>query len=565
MSPQPEQEDSEFLRKEPCPKCSSKDNLARYSDGHGHCFGCGHYEPASEVSRKGKATVTDSDEPQAAQFFRKPSALIEGEYRKVEKRKLSEDTCRLFGYQQGKHGGKFVQIANYRSATGVAVAQKIRYASKDFTVLGKPQEALPLYGQHLWPSTGRRAIVTEGEIDAMSVSQAQGNKWPVVSVPNGAQGAAKAVRKAMDWLLGFDEVVFMFDMDEPGQEAAIECASLLPPGTAKIATLPLKDANEMLVAGREEEIVQAAWRAKVHRPDGLVTMSELREEMLDAPIHGLPWPFPSLTKATYGRFWGQVIMLGAGTGVGKTDLFTQIVADTLVTHRQAVAIFFLEQSKVEASKRIAGKVGGARFHVPDAGWTQEEFLATLDDIDSLPPVHIYDSWGSTEWDIIKQRIDYLAQAEGVKHFFIDHLTALAASESDERTGLERIMAEVASLAQRLQIVIYMISHLSTPEGKPHEEGGRVMIRHFKGSRAIGFWSHFMFALERDQQHEDPEIRQQTTLRILKDRFTGQSTGTTITLKYDVDTGLLYEGEAKAEDESGSYGFKGAAGEDHTDF
>ena len=34
---------SEFVRHEPCPKCGSKDNLARYSDGGVHCFGCGFH------------------------------------------------------------------------------------------------------------------------------------------------------------------------------------------------------------------------------------------------------------------------------------------------------------------------------------------------------------------------------------------------------------------------------------------------------------------------------------------------------------------------------------------
>jgi hypothetical protein len=35
-----------YLKHEPCPKCGSRDNLARYSSGSGYCFGCGHFEPA---------------------------------------------------------------------------------------------------------------------------------------------------------------------------------------------------------------------------------------------------------------------------------------------------------------------------------------------------------------------------------------------------------------------------------------------------------------------------------------------------------------------------------------
>lgn len=37
---------SNFVRHEPCPKCKSKDNLGRWSDGHAFCFGCNYYEPA---------------------------------------------------------------------------------------------------------------------------------------------------------------------------------------------------------------------------------------------------------------------------------------------------------------------------------------------------------------------------------------------------------------------------------------------------------------------------------------------------------------------------------------
>ncbi len=41
--------DSHFVRHEPCPACGSRNNLARYSDGHAVCFtaGCNHYEKAT--------------------------------------------------------------------------------------------------------------------------------------------------------------------------------------------------------------------------------------------------------------------------------------------------------------------------------------------------------------------------------------------------------------------------------------------------------------------------------------------------------------------------------------
>jgi twinkle protein len=377
-------------------------------------------------------------------------------------------------------------------------------------------------------------VITEGEIDAMSVSQAQGNKWPVVSIPNGAQAAKKALSKSLEYLSGFEEVVLMFDADEAGREAAAECAELFPPGVCKVASLSLKDPNELLKAGREQEIISAIWNAKPYRPDGLVNVIDLREEMKKPTEMGLPWFLDELTQLTYGRRYGEVYGLGAGTGVGKTDFLTQQIAYDITTLHQRVGTIFLEQKPTETGKRVAGKIAGKRFHVPNAGWTVEELDKAVDTLgDNLT---MYDSFGQTEWDVVKNKVRYMAN-DGIKLIYIDHLTAMA-DTADEKGSLEQIMKEMAGLAQELAIIIHFVSHLATPEGKPHEEGGRVSIRHFKGSRAIGFWSFFMFGLERDQQHDDPVVRQTTTLRILKDRYTGQATGECIYLGYDRDSGLL---------------------------
>jgi twinkle protein len=92
----------------------------------------------------------------------------------------------------------------------------------------------------------------------------------------------------------------------------------------------------------------------------------------------------------------------------------------------------------------------------------------------------------------------------------------------------------------LDFALFLVSHLATAEGKPHEEGGRVMLKHFRGSRAIGQWSNFVFGLERDQQEQDENLRHVSTLRILKDRYTGRSTGQCLYLGYTQETGRLRE-------------------------
>lgn len=466
--------------------------------------------------------------------------LLDGEAQALVKRKLSEETCRKWGYQVGEHKGRKVQIANYRDADGTVMAQKVRYPDKTFAVHGNLKDALPLYGQWLWRDGGKMVVITEGEIDALSFSQLQGNKWPVVSVPNGAQGAAKAVGKALEWLLKFDSVVFLFDNDEPGKAAAKECAAMLPPGRAKIATLPLKDASDMLMAGRGSEAIDAMWGAKDCRPDGVVSLKDLRGAIMAKPETGLPWCLPTLTKLTYGRRYGELYFLGAGTGVGKTDFLTQQMAFDVTTLNLKIGVFSFEQSPGETGKRVAGKVSNKRFHIPDGDWTDANLGEALDVIDES--VYLYDHFGVCDYDVVEAGIRFMVHAYGIKVFYLDHLTAFASGADDERKELERIMGRLGGLVKELGIILIAVSHLATPEGKSHEEGGRVMIRHFKGSRSIGFWSHFMFGMERNQQAEDAKERTTTTFRVLKDRHTGNSTGEVFYLGYDKDTGRLFETE-----------------------
>jgi twinkle protein len=517
-----DREPSHFLYHIPCDSCGSSDANSMFSDGHQHCFACD-----AHVNGDGDAA------PQPA--TRRIMSLIQGSYQDLIKRGIKEETCRFFGYQVGEHNGKAVQIAPYHSPTGEVVAQKIRTADKDFYVLGDLKESSGFFGAKLWGS-GRKIVITEGEIDCMTVSQVQNNKWPVISVPTGAKGAAKAIKSNLSYFDAFEEIILMFDMDEPGSQAAQECAALFPVGKVKVASLSMKDPNELLQAGKAEQIVSAIWQAKAYRPDGLVGVADLMEE-LNKPVElGLPWFLPELTALTFGRRYGELYGLGAGTGIGKTDFLTQQIAYDINDLGQRVGLVFLEQQPTETVTRVAGKLAGKRFHVPDGTWTKEERNEWVLKLDGK--ITLYDNFGETDWTVVAAKVRYMAVAEGIRVFYIDHLTAMA-DTADERASLEQIMKEMASLAKELKVVIHFVSHLATPEGKSHEEGGHVSMRHFKGARAIGFWTHFAFGMERNQQSEDEEERSTTTLRCLKDRYTGQATGHCLYLGYDRDTGRLF--------------------------
>lgn len=523
----------EFVDHEPCPQCranghdNSGDNLGRYEDGHGHCFACGYHEKGEGEPTQGRVKV--------------PSDLLDmGEYIGLDSRRLTASTCEHFGYHCRDFKGKPAQVANYFDADGKLVGQKVRTPGKRFSWFGDQHEALP-FGATKFPRTGLKVVVTEGELDAMSVSQAQQNKYPVVSIQCGAGGQIrKYMAEHREYFNGFDEVVLMFDMDEPGRRAA-EIAAAVIGHKARIATLPgqYKDASDMLVDGNTKGIIDAIWRAEEYKPEGIVAMGDILDAAFEPAERGLSWPFESLTDLTYGIRMGEVYAIGAGTGTGKTDFFTQTVAHLVEEHKQKVGYFALEQMPKETAVRIAGKMVRRPLHIPDVEPASETDRKRIKEV-TAGKVFLYDSFGANEWASVKDKMEYLVHAEGVKYFFLDHLTAFVAMETDERKALDSIMAEIGAFVKKHEATIFLISHLNTPQGTPHEEGGRVYVRHFRGSRSIGFWCSFIIGLERNQQAEDKEERKVTTVRVLKDRFTGRATGEIFHWTYDCDSGMLAE-------------------------
>lgn len=233
---------------------------------------CNHYVPAKEgekpsrykLSTVGKVPVMSMGE-------------ANGGFAPLTQRGILEETCRKYGYWVGKVNNILYHFANYVSEEGVIVGQKLRDKDKQFKVRGKVSDKM-LFGKHLW-NGGKKIIITEGEIDCLTVAQLQGCKYPVVSLPLGSNSAKKCMAANIEYLDQFEEIILMFDQDEAGQKAVKEAAEVLPSGKTFIAVLPLKDANECLLAGRAKEVIEAIWNANPYVPDGVVSASDMKSRV----------------------------------------------------------------------------------------------------------------------------------------------------------------------------------------------------------------------------------------------------------------------------------------------
>lgn len=527
-----------FVEHTACPKCPSSDGLSVYESGYVKCFVCDYYQYPNQRER---AMTPTKQGPTMKKI--KPPYPVEGDY--MPKRGISRTTMEFMGYVVGSYpvkqdDGSYLDAPAHLVAVPDSdgkghVATKIRLESKNFRIAGNTEDSGFIF-QNRWPSGGNKIIITEGEFDALSLAEAQSCKYPVVSLVNGSKSVEKTFKAAYKWVNSFDEIILWFDDDAAGREAAEAAAMYCDIGKVSIVKTPLgmKDANELLKAGEIKALLSAIWNGEPYSPSGFESFSSLADEIMKPVEWGKPWIYDELTQWTYGRRGGETYFFGAGTGVGKTDFFTQQAAAD-IANGEKVAMFSFEQPTKETATRLAGKFAGQQFHIPDAGWNDDqkrEAITELSKTDCL----IYKHFGAADWSEVETNITALAMM-GYQHFYIDHLTAFAAHATDERKMLEATCADMAGLCQRLSVNFYVISHLSTPDGTPHEEGGRVFIKHFKGSRAIGFWAHFMFGIERNTQAEDPEEQLRSKLRCLKDRYTGRATGNVLTQLYDPLTGL----------------------------
>ena len=473
----------------------------------------------------------------------KPWTPIVGDFRELTTRKIREETCRLFGYQVGqKWDGTACQFINVRKG-GRVVAQKLKFmkdGEKQFSWLGDAKHP-PFLGQWLW-TKGKHLVITEGEPDMMSMAQAQDLKWPVVSLPNGSNSVTQAIQDNYEWLMGFENIVLMFDMDAPGQKAVEEACALLPVGRVKVASLQRKDANEVLMNEGPGPLIRAFWDATIWRPDGIVDGSTVfnRERLKQGCPPGYPFEYPKLQEMTYGLRKAEITMLTAGSGIGKSTLARELAYELHQKHGLKIGNVYLEENNdITARGYVAlhagvplGKLQFKTDLITDAQWDAA--------IDALKDrMLFYDHFGSLESKNLQAKLRYLAAVEKVDFIILDHISIVTSgqesSKEGERKDIDMLMTFLASLCQETGVGVIAIVHLKRVGDKNFNEGGSPSLNDLRGSGALEQLSHNVYSLERNQQSDDLDAKYRAIIRVLKTRF-GFETGKADTIKYNAIVG-----------------------------
>lgn len=417
------------------------------------------------------------------------------------------------------------------------VAYKERKLPKTFITHGdfkNPQ----LFGQHLFPG-GKRLVITEGELDALSVAQANYDKYqkfyPVVSLPSASQ--TKVLLENREWVRNFDEVILMLDQDDAGKKALESAAKIIGFDKVKVAKLPAKDPSDVLVQHGSQTLLGCIFDASSYSPAGIVKGQDVWDQFkLKQTVVSVPYPqcLSGLNEKLIGMRQGEITLFTSGTGSGKSTVIKEIVLEILEKTQDSIGMVSLEESIGDTAEKFISMQ--LRKNLIDEEVSEEELYSAFQRVFGDERLVLLDHQGSVSDESLTDKIEYLALM-GCKYVILDHITIAVSEGANGKTGneaVDNVMSELLKIVKKHNIWLGIISHLRKSDKTPFEQGHLPSIDDIKGSGSIKQISFDIIAFARDMTHDDEAVRNTIKLRVLKSRFTGR-TGNAGTTQYDPKT------------------------------
>lgn len=517
--------------------CGSSDAMVRYEDGGKYCHKCGGHDNREKTGGAYVPSVKPRGEPMSFDF----EFYHDADYKGIPDRRIDVDTCKKYGVKTTAKGSHLFPAFD---AQGTLVAVKERfYPEKIFKIHGDMSKA-QLFGMQAFPKTGRSLTVTEGEYDAMAAYRMSGSKYPHVSVFNGAGSAKKEFKRCFDQVKEFDSIVLNFDADDPGREA-VEAVGPMFPGRIKVLELTEgKDACDYLKSNKGSKYVDEFFRARQYTLGGIINGADTWEKYKEKKnVESIPFDsqYEKLNQKTYGIRFGEIVLVTAGTGSGKTQVLREWKYHLLMKTMENIMDISLEEDTGDTVGGLMALHANKRIMLPDVNIPEAEEKRIHDELFGSKRFFALDHEGSVEDDSLLDKIEYAATVEGCRIVFLDHIT-IAVSDcaaGSENLSMDKFMNRLLKMVKRLNICVIVVSHLRKTGGggKSFEEGRIPTEDDLKGSGSLKQIAMTTIAIARNKYAESDKERNTTSFHVLKCRFTGR-TGPCDFAHFDDDTGRM---------------------------
>jgi len=399
---------------------------------------------------------------------------------------------------------------------------------KDFRWEGESKAGV--FGLDKFAAGAHKSIViTEGELDALSLYQIL--RIPCVSVRSAASAAndVSAVRSSLN---DYEKIYLGFDNDPAGEAATAAVARLFDYN--KLYHLKYsnrKDANEYLQHGEGDELLNLFYNAKHYLPSSIISsFSDFEKVLSEEKPKGVPYPFPTLTKMTYGIRTGETVLLKAPEKVGKTAIMHAIEHQLLKETDANVGAIYIEEPRQRHLQSIAGLEIGKPAHLPDSGVDDEEVLTALREVVGRDDrLYIYNHFGTSDPDVILDTIRFLVTACNCRYILFDHISMAVtglAGERDERRALEYLASRLEMMVKELNFALIMVTHVND-------------LGQSRGSHYLTKLADITIHADRDTMCVDDKERRTIKLSIPYNRFCS-ATGAAGSIVFDETTYMLNE-------------------------
>ena len=233
--------------------------------------------------------------------------------------------------------------------------------------------------------------------------------------------------------------------------------------------------------------------ANSNRPDG---------------VYGVPTDFIEFDELTGGLHGGQMIVIAARPGVGKSTLALDIARSASIHHQMTTVFCWLEMSRTELAMRILsaeGKISMGRLKKGDLdteGWTN---LATLQGRIDSAPLFIDDSPNMTLMEI-RAKCRRLKQRNDLKLVVLDYLQLMSSGKKVESRQQEvsEFSRSLKLLAKELDVPVIALSQLN--RGSEQRTDKRPMVSDLRESGSIEQDADMVILLHREDMYNPDSER-----------------------------------------------------------
>jgi twinkle protein len=370
-----------------------------------------------------------------------------------------------------------------------------------------------LYGWDLINDNAKAVVITEGELDTMSVRQ---YGFDALSVNQGA-GNHQWIDCDFDRLERFQEIFLWFDSDDAGQKGAREVAARLGIERCWIVESSFKDANEALQQDATlEDIEEILSNAKRIEPSDLRTPMNYVDDvvaMFAGPTvneTGATLPWPGLQDKVRLRPAELSVWTGIN-GHGKSDLLGHVMVD-LIKQGERVCVFSGETMPAKLLYRLTQQACAT------GAPTEAYVRAAHGWMDGA--LWIFDKTGNADQGALFQAFRYAAKRYRVTHFFIDSLLKCGLAE-DDYTGQKRFIEQLCDFKNEFNVHVHLVAHARKGQDESRAPG-KMDIR---GGGALTDLPDNVFSVWRNKakelkSEESGSGDRDAELQCLKQRATG---------------------------------------------